>query len=222
LHFWFSRLFLPLEVLVSIFICKQSFFKCWYWEFLKSVVIRYSLYIDVNISNIHLKVLFPVCVSANWETCVICQLLQICYVVSTHLRKQPGLKVFTIFITLQKHVTVNCVKCSRETAENQDYISESLMTYSLNLEIASYLSVQKFLWNFIELIDAQLVKKFHAFHRPWIYISEYLVCLIVLTGASWFTSTLIPLALIPRYKWCFLHRHCLFIALCDLCKTCQF
>lgn len=64
-----------------------------------------------------------------------------------------------------------------------------------------------------KLIDAQLVKKFHAFYRPCFYIYEYLVCLIVLTGASRFTSTLIPLALIPRYKWCFPHHY----YLCMIC-----
>lgn len=178
MYFWFSRLFLRLEVLVSIFICIQHFFLIyWYWDSLKSVVIIYSSYINVNIGNRHLKVLFAVCVSANWETRVICQLLLICYLVSINLRKQFGLQVFTIFITLQKPVTVNWVKCSRETAANWDYISEPLMTCSLNLEIASYLSVQKFLSALSsrvclkKLIGAQLVKKFHAFYRPCIYIS---------------------------------------------------
>lgn len=42
---------------------------------------------------------------SNWETRVICQLLLICYLVSANLRKQPGLKVFTMFNTSE---TCNC------------------------------------------------------------------------------------------------------------------
>lgn len=71
-----------------------------------------------------------------------------------------------------------------------------------------------------KLIDAQLVK-FLAFYKPWIYISQYLVCLIVLTSVSRFTSTF---GTYPK-KQMMLSSSSLPVVhgfVYDWCKTCQF